>query len=162
MAAIKGLDTFLDVVDVLKNADKYGAKVEELKALAAHYTEAVEAVVALASVNDYTVNIKKREEESKAELVAARAEALKIKESAKAKAAEISDKAAVTIATANKAENDNNVRSTMLDSKAQQIEDHKKLLEDLASDLEQRERNLQKAEAEVADRLAKLKAVMVA
>jgi DNA repair exonuclease SbcCD ATPase subunit len=86
--AIKGLDSFLDVVEVLGNPKKYQDKINEIKAATKQYTEVVEAVVALAGVNDYTENIKKRDEETKILLTEAKEKALSITAEAKAKAAE--------------------------------------------------------------------------
>lgn len=81
--SVKGLDDFIAVVQILSNPEKYTEKVNELKALIANYTEAIEAVVKLADVNDYTENIRVREAQSKAELEAARIEAADIKRKAK-------------------------------------------------------------------------------
>lgn len=85
--AVKGLDNLLDVIDLVKNSDKYDAKIAELKEQTAKYQEVIEAVVKLSAVNEYTQNISKREAESKALLEAAKAEAGSITSEAKANAA---------------------------------------------------------------------------
>lgn len=58
--SIKGLDSFLDVFEIIKNPAKYESKIKELQSVTAQYKEAVEAVVALAGVNDYVLSIKDR------------------------------------------------------------------------------------------------------
>lgn len=75
MARVTGLDSFFDVLAIVKDPVKYEAKVGELQKLIAQYTEVVEAVVALGAVNDYTQNIKKREEETKSILEHAKQDA---------------------------------------------------------------------------------------
>jgi len=86
--AIKGLDSFLDVVEVLGNPKKYQDKINEIKAATKQYTEVVEAVVALAGVNDYTENIKKRDEETKILLTEAKEKAVAITAGARTEAAQ--------------------------------------------------------------------------
>jgi hypothetical protein len=86
MAANKGLESFLEVLDLIKNPDKYDAKVAELKAATEQYTASVEAVVALSQVNQYTQSIRQREEDSKKALEDAKAEADALVVAAKAKA----------------------------------------------------------------------------
>lgn len=78
MSAIKGLDSFFDVLAVINDPGKYQAKVEELKKITNEYSVVVESVVKLSEVNDYTQNIKKSKEEAEAALVAAKEEADKI------------------------------------------------------------------------------------
>ncbi len=90
--SVKGLDTFLDVFDLIKNPEKYEAKIAQLRSDTAQYKEAVEAVVALSEVNDFIVATKKREETSKIELEEARKTAAEIK----AKASEMLAKAKAT------------------------------------------------------------------
>jgi len=85
-AANKGLESFLEVLELIKNPDKYDAKVAELKAATAQYTASVEAVVALSQVNQYTQSIRQREEDSKKALEDAKAEAAALVVAAKAKA----------------------------------------------------------------------------
>lgn len=77
--SIKGLDTFLDVFEIIKNPAKYEAKIEELKKVTAQYKETVEAVVALAGVNDFILSIRDREEATKKELEQAQKTAADIK-----------------------------------------------------------------------------------
>jgi hypothetical protein len=81
--SIKGLESFQNVFDLIQNPEKYKAKVEEVKTITAQYKEAVEAVVAIANVNDYVLSIRDREEKSKQELEAAKAEAFAIKAKAR-------------------------------------------------------------------------------
>jgi uncharacterized phage infection (PIP) family protein YhgE len=96
MSNVKGLDSFLDVLAVINDPSKYEAKVLELQNLTKQYTEVVEAVVALAGVNDYTTSIKAREELSKQVLVDAKEEAkgitAKAKETAAKKAAALDER----------------------------------------------------------------------
>lgn len=77
--SVKGLDTFLDVFEIIKNPTKYEAKIDELKKVTAQYKETVEAVVALSQVNDFILSIRDREETSKKELEDAKAKAKEIK-----------------------------------------------------------------------------------
>ncbi len=91
--AIKGLDSFLDVFEIIKDPAKYEAKIKEIQDVTKQYKEATEAVVALASVNDYVLSIKEREQSSKKALEDAKAEATDIVAKAKEEARAIKEKA---------------------------------------------------------------------
>jgi cell division septum initiation protein DivIVA len=86
MSLIKGLDNFMEILDVLKDPNKYDAKIQELVEQTKRYTEAVEGVTKLSEVNEYTQSIKTREEESKKVLAEAKAEANALVVQAQAKA----------------------------------------------------------------------------
>ncbi len=91
MSAIKGLDSFLDVLAVINNPSIYEEKVKELKEQSEKYEEVVKAVVELSKVNEYTVSIKQREEQSKTTLIAAQKTAADITSEASIKAKELID-----------------------------------------------------------------------
>lgn len=99
----KGMDSFLDILELIKNPAKFDAKVQELNQATKQYTASVEAVVSLAAVNDYTQSIRKREEESKQILSDARTEAASELAKARAKASEVLAKAEETSEKAKKA-----------------------------------------------------------
>ena len=85
-AANKGLESFFEVLNLIKNPDKYDTKIAELKAVTAQYTASVEAVVALSNVQQYTQSIRQREEDSKKALEDAKAEATALAVSGRTKA----------------------------------------------------------------------------
>ena len=93
MSLIKGFDSFQEVLDLIKNPDKFDSKVKELNVIVDRYTEAVEAVTKLSEVNEYTQSIKVREEESKKTLEEAKAQAAHIVAVAKAEADGLKKKA---------------------------------------------------------------------
>lgn len=158
--SVRGLDDFISVVNLLSNPDKYTEKVNELKGLIANYTEAIEAVVKLADVNEYTQNIRTREEQSKAELESARKEAQDIK--AKARDYFNSEKDKVAGLT-----QDLNARKVELDNQENAIKiKYRKFLEEKNAneskekELASREEALVKGNKDLADRIKKLSAAM--
>jgi superfamily I DNA/RNA helicase len=56
--SVRGLDSLAEVIDLLKNPAKYDAKLSELRAEVGRYHAAIESVVKLDSVNEYTQNIR--------------------------------------------------------------------------------------------------------
>jgi cell division septum initiation protein DivIVA len=86
MSLIKGLDSFQEILELIKNPSKFDAKVNELQLVVGRYTAAVEAVTKLSEVNEYTQSIRQREEDSKKALEDAKAEADTLVVAAKAKA----------------------------------------------------------------------------
>jgi chromosome segregation ATPase len=56
--SVRGLESFVEVIDLLKNPAKYDAKIEELKQAYQNYKDAVESVTKLSEVNEYTLNIR--------------------------------------------------------------------------------------------------------
>jgi chromosome segregation ATPase len=160
MSATKGLDSFLDVVEILGNPSKYKEKIDTLKAATKQYTEVVEAVVALASVNDYTANIKKRDEETKILLTEAKEKAVAITAEAKTKAAEKLKKLE---------EREENIRKDFdfltleSDRLAKQAEELKKQQADVVEAkayIAAREADLAAANRVLAEKQAKLKAAL--
>ena len=160
MAQFKGLDTFLEVVDVISDPKKYQAKVDELKQLTANYVTAIESVVALASVNDYTQNIRKREESSKIELETARKDAAEIR----AKAREWKEAQEASIRNSQNAiQKENQNIKALLDAAKVESANQAKEAAAIMSwkiELDARENKLAQAEQELAVRQAKLKAAL--
>ncbi len=94
--SVRGLDSLAEVIDLLKNPAKYDAKMNELREEVGRYHAAIESVVQLESVNEYTQNIREKSaqvdklladtQETTTRLIAeAKAEAEKLKAEAKAK-----------------------------------------------------------------------------
>lgn len=135
--AFKGLEDFFSVVDLLNNPDKYKSKVEELKALTASYTEAIEAVVKLADVNDYTENIRYRNELSIKELEKAKEEATNIR----GKATEFANKVKKDIS---EKERTLSVKEQSFDSRKKDIEKKEKEISKGKFDLEKEKIAFQK------------------
>lgn len=157
---IKGLDTFMDVAEVIANPKKYEAKVAEIRKLVDQYTEAAEAVVALANVNDYTQNIKKREEESKHILDAAKVDAAAIVASAKKRADEMADKSRAKEAELAKVENDLMARQAKIDKEVEAQATDALAISEWKAKLDQRETALAAAEQVLEAKQAKLKAAL--
>ena len=89
MAQIKGLDSFFDVLEVIKDPKKYEAKLTELKTQVDAYKEVVEAVVKLAEVNEYTTSLKDKEQRTKELLAQAERDVAAVIRNADNEAAEI-------------------------------------------------------------------------
>lgn len=160
MSAIKGLDSFFDVLAVINDPGKYQAKVEELKKITNDYAVVVESVVKLSEVNDYTQNIKKSKDEAEAALVAAKVEA----ENIVAKAKEDAD-AMKAINKVTKAKLDE--RQASLNEKEKSLTEKEVMLNDKSASMVAFEKTLKNKEQQLADlsveldaRKAKLMAAM--
>ena len=160
MAQFKGLDTFLEVVDVISDPKKYQAKVDELKQLTANYVTAIESVVALASVNDYTQNIRKREESSKIELENARNDAADIRSKAREWKAAQEAKFAAEEASIRKANEDIKFLMDATQAEAANQAKEAAAIAVWKTELQAKEDRLAMAEQELAVRQAKLKAAL--
>lgn len=66
MANFKGLDALEDILAIVKDPSKAEAILKEIRKATEDYTTAIEAVVKLSDVNDYTLNIRKKNEEAEA------------------------------------------------------------------------------------------------
>lgn len=157
---VKGLDSFLDVFEVVKDPKKYEEKVEELKVLTAQYREVVEAVVALAGVNDYTKNIKEREESSKKELDDAKEQANTIRNSANEKAKQKLATLVTREALVSKSEEQVSTKLKEIGLLADECEKRKKALDEQQAYIELQAEKLRDAERILAERQAKLAAAL--
>lgn len=160
MSAIKGLDSFFDVLAVINDPGKYQAKVEELKKITNEYSVVVESVVKLSEVNDYTQNIKKSKEEAEAALVAAKEEAEKLVVQARTDA-----DAMKAINKVTKAKLDE--RQASLNEKEKSLTEKEVMLNDKSASMVAFEKTLKNKEQQLADlsveldaRKAKLMAAM--
>lgn len=160
MSAIKGLDSFFDVLAVINDPGKYQAKVEELKKITNEYSVVVESVVKLSEVNDYTQNIKKSKEEAEAALVAAKEEADKIVVQAR-----IDADAMKAVNKVTKAKLDE--RQASLNEKEKSLTEKEVMLNDRSASMVAFEKTLKNKEQQLADlsveldaRKAKLMAAM--
>ena len=63
--SFKGLDSFFEVLAIVKDPAKYEDLVTRLANETKQYTEAVEAVVAVSEVSDYTRNIRENDLKAK-------------------------------------------------------------------------------------------------
>ena len=91
--SFKGVDTFFDVLSIVKDPEKYSKLISQLQDETKQYTEAVEAVVAISEVSDYTRTIREKSAQIDSTLKETYVEAEKIISSAKAEAKTIRDKA---------------------------------------------------------------------
>ena len=158
--SVKGLDSFLDVFEVVKDPKKYEDKVEELKVLTAQYREVVEAVVALAGVNDYTKNIKEREESSKKEVEEAKQQANDIRNAATEKAKQKLATLVTREAVVSKAEEEVANKLKEFGILVDEYEKRKKALDEQQAFLATQEEKLRDSERVLAERQAKLAAAL--
>ena len=160
MAQIKGLDSFFDVLEVIKDPDKYKAKLQEIKQVVDNYKVVVEAVVELAKVNEYTTSIRQREQQTqeilnKAErdvaniIVNAQTEANKIKSDAIAEKQVISDESREV-----------KELKKQLKEQLQISKDEFTKLEKERQELRTRSMEVEAQSIELSSRLEKLKSVM--
>ena len=82
----KGLETFLDVVSVLSNPEKYKNFIDELKSETAKYQQVIESVVELSKVSDYTKSIAEKEKKTQELLSQAKVKANSMMDNAKKEA----------------------------------------------------------------------------
>jgi uncharacterized protein (DUF3084 family) len=160
MATVKGLDSFFDVLAIVKDPTKYEAKVKELQKMVNDYTVVIESVVKLSEVNDYTVNIKKSKEEAEKQLAAAKEEASIIKEKAVQAAANKMKTLDEMEEKLNVRQADLNQRDTTMQEKMAGMIALEKELADKASVLDEKATKLVALEADLAERKAKLLAAM--
>ena len=93
--SFKGLDSFFEVLALVKDPAKYEDLITRLANETKQYTEAVEAVVAVSEVSDYTRNIRENDLKAKQALTDATQQAFNIVQEAKESAKAIKDKAKV-------------------------------------------------------------------
>ena len=160
MATVKGLDSFFDVLAIVKDPTKYEAKVKELQKMVNDYTVVIESVVKLSEVNDYTVNIKKSKEEAEKQLATAKEEASIIKEKAVQAAANKMKTLDEMEGKLNVRQADLNQRDTTMQEKMAAMIALEKELADKASVLDEKATKLAALEADLAERKAKLLAAM--
>ena len=160
MAATKGLESFLEVLELIKNPAKFDAKIAELKAATAQYTASVEAVVALSNVNDYTMSIRKREEESKKVLEDAKNEASTLVAKAKSEATELKAKAHKDAQKAVEAVASAQNKVDSATAREQQVRESEATLAKAWAELREKEKSLSDLSAELTERKNKLLAAM--
>lgn len=156
----KGLETFFDVLDIIKDPKKFQEYVEALQEETRKYKEVVEAVVELSKVNEYTMNIREREELSKTALQDAKAQVKALLEKTQAQVEKrqeaVAEKEQVlankeaSLATLSKELADKNAQLA-----SQQVE-----LEKQRESLASRTEAVQKLQAELDEKLAKLRALV--
>jgi chromosome segregation ATPase len=83
MAQIRGLDSFEAVLELVKNPKAFEDKAAELRKITDTYHAAIESVVKLDSVNEYTLNIKNKSAQVDQLLERAQQESAKILADAK-------------------------------------------------------------------------------
>lgn len=126
--SFKGLDSFFEVLAIIKDPAKYEDLVTRLANETKQYTEAVEAVVAVSEVSDYTCNIRENDMKAKQALTDATQQAFVIVQEAKESAKAIKDKAKIL--------------QTKAEEFAQSLSEKEKLLEDQQAELVNREKGL--------------------
>lgn len=160
MAQIKGLDSFFDVLEIIKDPAKYDAKLQELKQQVAQYKEVVEAVVSLAKVNEYTVSIRERELKSAELLAQAERDVAAIIKNAQIEADTLKAEARVLkedSVAENKAVKD---LKKQLKDQLQKATDETNALQQAQKDLQTRQLEVEAQSLELASRLEKIKSVM--
>lgn len=160
MAQIKGLDSFFDVLEIIKDPAKYDAKLQELKQQVAQYKEVVEAVVSLAKVNEYTVSIRERELKSAELLAQAERDVAAVITNAQVEADNLKNEARMlkeeSIAE-NKAIKD---LKKQLKEQLQKATDETSALQQAQKELQTRQLEVEAQGQELASRLEKIKSVM--
>lgn len=160
MAQIKGLDSFFDVLEIIKDPAKYDAKLQELKQQVAQYKEVVEAVVSLAKVNEYTVSIRERELKSAELLAQAERDVAAVIKNAQIEADNLKEEARAlkedSIAE-NKVVKD---LKKQLKEQLQKATDDTNALQQAQKDLQTRQLEVEAQALELASRLEKIKSVM--
>lgn len=159
--SVKGLDSFFDVVEVLKDPKKFEAKAKELKEMTRQYQEVVEAVVELSKVNEYTVSIREREEQTKKLLEEAKQNANKVVADAKGKADGILDEARKTKTKAEELVREFQGKAAELDKQREELSIKAHRLAVAEEALNKKDADLLAKQVEIDERLAKLKSVMV-
>lgn len=156
MSHVKGLDSFLDVLELVKNPSKFEAKIAELKDATSKYDAAIKSVVGLANVNDYIQGISARDAESKrlreeAEKMAhamvsdAHDEAASIKKLSKDKVDKIQVREEAVV-----------VLETSLKTKEKVLNEKEVVLNTLNQTLSAKEASLASIEQELSERKAKI------
>lgn len=159
-SVIKGIDSFLDVLALIKEPAKFEAKVTELKQQCVQYQEVVEAVVKLSEVNDYTQSIKQREEASKALLSNANASAEDIISKAKEEATQLTAAAKEATKRVKEAQSALVEREAALKAGEATLAEGLKKLQESNADLSVRSVNLRKIEEAVEEKRKKLLAAI--
>jgi hypothetical protein len=160
MSAIKGLDSFMDVLALVNDPNKYKAKVEEIRKAVNDYTVVIESVVKLSEVNDYVVNIKATKEQTLKALADAQIEAESIKAKAK-KFAE--DKKKVLVAfevTLNERQASLNIQDKVQKETEVALAKQTKDLAVFSTSLENKDKKLIQLAVELEDKKNKLLAAM--
>lgn len=160
MAQIKGLDSFFDVLEIIKDPAKYDAKLQELKQQVAQYKEVVEAVVSLAKVNEYTVSIRERELKSAEILAQAERDVAAIIKNAQIEADTLKAEARVLkedSVAENKAVKD---LKKQLKEQLQKATDETNALQQAQKDLQTQRLAVDAQALELTSRLEKIKSVM--
>jgi len=159
-STIKGLDSFLDVLSLIKDPAKFESKVKELQTETKKYQEVVEAVVKLSDVNDYTQSIRQREESSKETLATANeaakaiiAKAVTDADQAGASAKEAAKKAREAASAVTK-------REEVVTVAEKELAVRLAMIAKADMDLSQRQADLANQERDLAERKAKLAAAI--
>lgn len=156
----KGLETFFDVLEIIKSPEKFQEYLKLLQEETRKYQEVVEAVIELSKVNEYTLSIRQREEESKQLLQEAKIKAKELLEKA---TKQVEQKEATLVA----AQQEIATKETFLKTKQSSLETLEKSLQSQAKDLalskesfDKKHQEVQTLKAEFEDKLAKLKAIV--
>lgn len=156
MAGIKGLDSFTDVLEIMKDPAKYEAKLNEIRKATHDYQVVVESVVELSKVNEYTSSIRFREEESKHLLTSAKEQAEKILTDAYNQAGEMKANATSILNEANEAKKENKQLNKELKEQLSDIQAQKNVLATHAAELERKSMALDNLEKELLEKRNKL------
>lgn len=160
MSHVKGLDSFLDVLELVKNPTKFEAKIAELKDATAKYDEAIKSVVGLANVNDYIQGISARDAESKRLHKEAEVTANKMVSDAHDEAASIKKLSKDKVDKIQVREEAVTVLETSLKAKEKVLNEKEGVLNTLNQTLLAKEASLASIEQELSERKAKIIAAM--
>ena len=158
--SVRGIQDLADLIDLLKNPAKYDEKISQLRGEIERYNAAIESVVKLDSVNEYTINIKNKSEAIDKEYEQAKANSAQLLaatklevEAAKAEIKKAQDKIKAKELLIKATE------ETQLANAKYQTEFAEKL-EKKANELSAKEAQLDALEKELAERKAKLLAAL--
>lgn len=157
---MRNYEVFFEVFEVLKDPNKYQAKIKELQDNYNAYKGAVEAVTKISSVNDYVTSIQQKEEKAKAILQQANADAENLVKIAKDQADRVLQDAQNTYQQAVMAREENTVRLSETKKEQQFVKQEVKKLEELRRNLEAKEQALNALAEDLEARKTKLMAAL--
>lgn len=157
---MRNYEVFFEVFEVLKDPNKYQAKIKELQDSYNAYKGAVEAVTKISSVNDYVASIQQKEEKAKAVLQQANVDAENLVKIAKDQADRVLQDAQNTYQQAVMAREENTVRLSETKKEQQFVKQEVKKLEELRRSLEAKEQALNALAEDLEARKTKLMAAL--
>lgn len=153
-------EEFLSVVDLIKNADKYSAKVAELQAREDAINESIKQLGEVKNLAKAKAAVALLQEQAQATVANANKEAMEILASAQTAYNDRHERLKSREVVADQALANYNTIKNQQAARENELRVKEKEVEALRSSLKAQEDTLRKAQAEVDERLAKLRQVM--